>query len=213
MTSLTCRIVDAAAARQSASPAIVFRLRIGDASGERVHAVALRAQIQIRARARSYVSHEQERLTELFGTPAQWERTLTNVLWTQSSVVVPSFVGEIEIDLPVSCTYDLEVASAKYLHAVRDGDVPVVFAFSGTIFKSAPDRMHVELVAHDLESRYLMPARVWHDAMDQFFPGGGWVRLRRETLDRLQAFRGRQALVGWDDAIDRLLERVQEQAT
>jgi hypothetical protein len=42
--------------------------------------------------------------------------------------------------------------------------------------------------------------------MDQFFPGGGWVRLQRETLDRLQAFRGRQAVTTWDETIDALLQ-------
>jgi hypothetical protein len=57
-----------------------------------------------------------------------------------------------------------------------------------------------------------MPAQVWHMAMDRFFPGGGWLRLRRETIDRLQTFRGRQAVITWDEAIERLLEceRAQE---
>jgi hypothetical protein len=41
--------------------------------------------------------------------------------------------------------------------------------------------------------------------MNQFFPGGGWVRLQRSTLDRLQLFRGRHAVVTWDEAIERLL--------
>src|SRR5215510_3788839 len=93
MTALTCRITGAAPAQQSASPAIVFRLRIGDSAGGCVHAVALRCQIQIQARARRYDGDEQRRLFELFGTPAQWDRTLTTVLWAQSSVVVPSFEG------------------------------------------------------------------------------------------------------------------------
>jgi hypothetical protein len=51
-----------------------------------------------------------------------------------------------------------------------------------------------------------MPARVWQTTMDQFFPGGGWIRLQRETIDRLQAFRGRHAVLSWDAAIDRLLQ-------
>jgi hypothetical protein len=42
--------------------------------------------------------------------------------------------------------------------------------------------------------------------MDQFFPGGGWLMLRRDTIDRLQAFRGRHAVVTWDEAIELLLQ-------
>jgi hypothetical protein len=49
--------------------------------------------------------------------------------------------------------------------------------------------------------------------MDQFFPGGGWLRLQRDTLDRLQAFRGREAVVTWDEAIDRLLQHAIPQET
>ena len=42
--------------------------------------------------------------------------------------------------------------------------------------------------------------------MEQFFPGGGWIRLQRDTIDRLQEFRGRQAQVTWDEAIAVLLD-------
>ena len=32
------------------------------------------------------------------------------------------------------CTYDFDVSGATYLHALRDGEVPLLFLFSGTVF-------------------------------------------------------------------------------
>ena len=32
------------------------------------------------------------------------------------------------------CTYDLELAAAKYIHSMPDGEVPLLFNFTGTIF-------------------------------------------------------------------------------
>jgi hypothetical protein len=146
---------------------------------------------------------------------SQWDRTLHGVTWSQSTLIVPSFERRIDVELPVACTYDLEVAAAKYLHAVRDGDVPLLFMFSGTVFAPAEapvaSGLAMEPVPWDLDASFRMPAQTWRAAMDQFFPGGGWVRLSRETLDRLQAFRGRRAVVTWDEAIDQLLERARSQ--
>jgi len=215
MTVLAIGITDARPASQIAAPAITFRLYLEDILGGRIHALVLRCQIRIEPRRRRYTPGEQERLYELFGDPSQWDRTLQAVTWSHTSLVVPGFERHAEVDLTVPCTYDLEVASAKYLHAVREGDIPLVFLFSGTIFKAGEaakagaietGAFIVEPVSWDLEAAYPMPSAVWQTTMDQFFPGGGWLRLQRETLDRLQAFRGRQALVTWDEAIDLLLQ-------
>jgi len=207
MSALAVAIVNARPSAQTAAPAIVFRLRIEHVTGGRVHALALRCQVRIEPRGRKYTSDEQSRLYELFGDVSQWQRSLQPVTWAHAALMVPSFERHIEVDLPVACTYDLEVASAKYLHAARDGDVPLAFAFSGSIF--APDAggsLTIEPVPWDLDATYRMPAGVWHAAMDQFFPGGGWLRLQRETIDRLQAFRGQHAVISWDEAIGLLLE-------
>lgn len=206
MTTLRIDVVDARPSAQTAAPGTTFRLRLEELSGSRLHAVALRCQTRIEPRGRRYTKDEQARLYELFGDVSQWDRTLRGVTWAHSSLVVPSFEGQIEIDMPVGCTYDLEVASAKYLHAIRDGDVPLVFLFSGSIFNASANGLCVEPVPWDLEASFRMPAQVWRSTMEQFFPGGGWLRLQRDTIDRLQAFRGRRAVVTWDEAIDLLLQ-------
>ena len=64
-------------------------------------------------------------------------RTLRPFLWTHVATTVARFVGTTEVDLPVTCTYDFEVAGAKYLHALEDGEIPLVLLFSGTVFVRA----------------------------------------------------------------------------
>jgi hypothetical protein len=222
---LAMTVLEARPSAQTAAPGITFRLRVENVAETRVHAIALRCQVRIEPRGRRYSGAEQQRLYELFGDVAQWDRTLRGLTWWHATLVVPSFDRRIEVDLPVPCTYDLEVASAKYLHAVRDGDVQLLFLFSGTVFAAqrtsaaptlaarTPPAVFIEPVPWDLEASFRMPARVWQAAMDQFFPGGGWVRLSRETIDRLQAFRGRQAVVTWDETIDRLLAQARSEET
>lgn len=213
MRTLAVTIVDARPSAQTAAPAITFRLRIENVSEARVQAIALRCQVRIEPRGRRYTMDEQQRLYELFGDVSQWDRTLRSVTWTHTTLVVPSFERHIEVDLQVACTYDLEVASAKYLHAIRGGDVPLLFLFSGTVFGAGQPGLSIEPVPWDLDASYRMPAQVWQSAMDQFFPGGGWIRLHRETIDRLQAFRGRHAVVTWDEAIDLLLQHAMREET
>ena len=214
-TTLAVTVLDAQPSAQTAAPAVTFRLRIEDLGEGRMHALALRCQTRIEPRGRRYTKEEQARLYELFGDVSQWDRSLNGVTWAHTALMVPSFARRIDVDLPVACTYDLEVASAKYLHAIRDGDVPLAFLFSGTMFKAQDggSALTIEPVPWDLGASFRMAARVWHGAMDQFFPGGGWLRLRRDTIDRLQAFRGRQAVVSWDEAIEQLLQRAEPEHT
>ena len=208
MSALAVTVLDAVPSAQTAAPGIVFRLRLENILSCRIHALGLRCHVQIDPRTRKHSPDEQSRLYELFGSAQQWERALRPVTWAHASTVVPSFDRQIEIDLPVACTYDLEVASAKYLHAIRTGYVPLTFAFSGTSF-SLTDRssLTIQPVPWDVEASFRMPSTVWRAAMDQFFPGGGWLRLKRDTIDRLQAFRGQQAMLSWDEAIGLLLNR------
>jgi hypothetical protein len=42
--------------------------------------------------------------------------------------------------------------------------------------------------------------------MDTHFPNSGWLRLQRDTLDALAAFRTDRTLPTWDDAILAVLE-------
>jgi hypothetical protein len=46
--------------------------------------------------------------------------------------------------------------------------------------------------------------------MDRHFPGSAWLRLGRDSFDRLHAYRARHAHLSWDDAVDALLREAGE---
>jgi hypothetical protein len=126
------------------------------------------------------------------------------------SLMVPSFTGSTEIDLPVPCTYDFEVAASKYLHALGDGEVPLLLLFSGTVFTKGLSGFSVDQVPWHKEATYRLPVAVWREIMDRFFPGAGWIRVRRDTLDALQRFKAVRALPTWDDALEALFKEAGE---
>lgn len=50
-----------------------------------------------------------------------------------------------------------------------------------------------------------MPVEVWQEMVEQHFPGCGWIRLPRDTVDALLAFRSQRALPSWEAAVRALL--------
>jgi hypothetical protein len=188
----------------AAGPSVQLDLRV--IADEPVHAVALRTQIRIEPRRRRYTAVEEDRLTDLFGEPARWGETLNPLQLATVAALVPGFTGSTTVPLAVPLTYDLDVAAAKYLHGLEVGDVPLLLLFSGTVFRGAPDRVQVGLVPWHEEATYRLPVAVWRAAMDAHFPDAGWVRLRRETLEALRAYRSERVLPTWDDTVERLLK-------
>ena len=205
MISLGFEILGVRAEPYAAVPTLMFRLRITEETGERIHAIALRCQIQIEPRQRHYEGAEQERLFELFGEAPRWGETLQTLLWTHATLMVQGFTGSCELDLPVACTYDFEVTAAKYFHALDGGEIPLRMLFSGTAFTRGQTGFSVEPVPWEKEAPFRLPVRVWRELMDHYFPGGAWIRLRRESFDALHQFKGRRALATWDDAVETLL--------
>jgi hypothetical protein len=206
MSDLVFDCLDARADRYAAVPTLQLRLRISETTGQQVHTVALRCQIRIEPQRRRYSPEEAGNLLDLFGEPARWGDTLRPLQFSTVALMVPGFQGSVEVDLPVVCTYDFEVAAAKYLHGLGDGEVPLLLLFSGTLFTKAPSGFAVEQVPWHKETSYRLPVRVWRELMDLYFPGGGWIRVRHDTLDALQRFKSTRALPTWDDALETLLE-------
>ena len=109
--------------------------------------------------------------------------------------------------MQVPCTYDLEVASARYLYGLDDGTIPLLLLFSGTVFLASGDGdgFSVELVPWSSEASYRLPVSVWQEVVDIHFPGSAWLRCGRETLDALAEFKAARALPTWDATLSALL--------
>jgi hypothetical protein len=191
--------------RYAAGPTLRFALRIAETTGVRVHAIALRLQMRIEPKRRRYSDAEAERLLDLFGERRRWGDTMKPMQFVLADVMVPGFDGSIEVDVPIPCTYDLEVAAAKYFHALDEGDIPLLMLFSGTVFTKGESGFSVEQVPWHKEVSFGMPVKVWDEMMDLFFPGQAWIRVDRETLDALQRFKSHRALTGWDETLAALL--------
>lgn len=189
----------------AAGPTLVFRLRITASDQARVHALALRCQIRIEPVRRGYGDAEAARLTDLFGERSRWGSTLNPVQFAQVSVMVPGFTGEVETDLVVPCTYDMDIASTRYFHALEEGEIPLLMLFSGTAF-TGERGFRVEPVPWDKEAAFRMPVKTWREMVDQHFPGSGWIRLPRDTMDALLAHRSRCALPSWEATVEALLD-------
>jgi hypothetical protein len=198
----------------AAVPTIAFRLSVQcPVATQTIHSVALRCQIQIEAQRRNYKAEEKAGLRDLFGEPDRWSQTLRPLLWSHASITVPEFEGTVKVELPVACTFDFNVAAAKYFHAVEEGDIPLVFQFSGTIFYAAADgALRIAQIGWDRESRFRLPAHVWREMMDLYYPNSAWLRLRREVFERLLAHKQQQGLATWEEAIEHLLPAAKKQA-
>jgi hypothetical protein len=205
MTDLQLSVVDVAAETYAVAPTLLVRLRVEERSGEVVHALAVRAQIRIEPQRRRYDEAEERGLLDLFGARERWAETMKPFLWMHATAMVPGFTGQTDVDLALPCTYDFEVAGAKYLQALGDGDVPLVLLFSGTVFTRAGTGISVTQVPWDKEASYRMPVRVWRDMMDRHFPGSQWLRLDRDAVAALAHYKGTRGLTSLEDAVTSLL--------
>ncbi len=211
MDEISFACLGAEPAPYAAGPTIRLRMRATAGGDEPVHALALRCQVRIDATRRRYSDAEAAGLADLFGDRSRWGRTLGQLQLAFLGQVLPGFAGEREFELELPCSYDVEVAAHKYLAALDEGEVPLVLLFSGTVFSGAPGSISVSPVPWHSEAGLRMPVRVWQDTMDLHFPGQAWLRLDRDLWRRLAAYRSRHQLVGWDDAVERLLKEAGEE--
>src|SRR5579871_6187257 len=137
MPDLSFRIDGAQATPFAATPQLSVRVAIQNGTeGQRVDGIWLRCQVRIEAPRRDHSTEEADRLRDVFGAPAQWSRSLHDLLWTNLSVAVPPFTGTAAVELALPCSYDFGWTAGRYLHALAGGVVPLIFLFSGTVFHS-----------------------------------------------------------------------------
>jgi hypothetical protein len=195
----------------AAGPSLLFDVQINDDSGRQVHSVALRTQIRIEPRGRTYTPQESAKLVDLFGEPSRWGETLNPLQLATIGTTVSGFVGSTTVPVPVPLSYDLDIAATKYFHGLsdepdEDRGVPLLLLFSGTVFYAGPTGVQVGLVSWSEEATYRLPVATWRATMDDHFPGAAWVRVSRSTLDALSAYRSERVIPDWDDTFERLLK-------
>jgi hypothetical protein len=177
----------------------------------KIHAMLLRVQVQIVPKSRHYSDFVHNRLLDVYGTPERCGETVHSFMWTQASLSVPSFENQTTVDLPIVSTYAFDVLAAKYLQALDDGDIPLEFLFSGTVFYQDPVRgVQVQPISWNSEADFSLPVNIWRELMEAFFPQQGWVRLDSSIIDRLNLFRSRHEVSTWDETVTLLLNEAEE---
>ena len=211
MPDLDFRVEGAEVLEYAAAPSLLFKLHVENLEGEPIRSVSLNTQIRIAATQRHYDTMEQERLLEVFGEPHRWGNTLRSLLGTHTTLQVSPFSGTTVVDMPVPCTYDLDVVAAKYFYALEDGEVPLEFLFSGTVFYAGEGgRLQIARISWEKEAEYRMPVRLWKEMMEQYFPNSAWIRLHKDAFDQLYDYKVRMGLPTWEAAVEALL-RASEQ--
>ena len=171
----------------------------------------LRAQIQIDVTRRHYTVEEQAKLLDLFGEPDRWAKTLRSLLWTHATVIVPGFAKQTVAEMQVPCTFDFNVAATKYFHGLADGDLPLNFLFSGTVFYADEDeRLQASPISWDKEAKFKLPLKTWKELIDQYYPNSAWLYLRRDVFDRLYQYKVRHGILTWEQVIERVLAATEE---
>ena len=215
MPDLNFEVVGAEVPHFAAVPTLIFKLRISNADEqERIHSITLHSQIQISVNRRRYSPEAQEKLLEVFGEPKRWGETLRPLLWTHANVFVSQFTGCTVVDMPIACTYDFEVAGTKYFSALGDGDIPLTFLFSGTIFyEGEEENLQVAQISWSKEATYRFPVQVWQEMMARYYPNSTFIRLHKDVFDRLYQFKATRGLPTWEDVVVRLLQMSEQVET
>ena len=212
MVDLSFQVEHGEPQRAAAEPLLVFKLHVQEAgqavaSPTPIHAVVLRCQVRIEPGRRRYTAAEQEHLLDLFGTPERWGQTLRPMLWQHVGAVVPPFSGSVVTDLLLPCSFDFSLAATKYFAALQDGDIPLCFLFSGTVFyQSADEVLQVAQIPWEREASFRLPAATWQALMDTYYPNSAWLCLRKDVFELLRRYKSQQGLATMDQAIEELLD-------
>lgn len=207
MPDLNFQVTGVEVTAHAAVPLLTFKLAITNTPAtETIHTVILQCQIQIETIRRQYTGAEKAKLRDLFGEPERWGQTLRTMLWAHAQTTIRAFTGSATVGLPVACTYDLNMAGTKYFYALEQGDIPLRFLFSGTIFYAGqPMGLQVAQISWDKEATFRLPVKIWHDMMDQYYPNSAWLYLRRDIFDRLYQYKVQHGLPTWEETLQRLL--------
>ncbi len=212
MFDLNFQIESAEPIDHAASPQLAFRLAITETAAMAIQSVLLKCQIRIEPTRRHYQAEDPARLLDMFGPPDRWGQTMRSMLWTHTQSFVPAFTGGTTVELAVPCSFDFNLAATKYFAAMNEGQIPLCFLFSGTVFYQTGDgRLQVAPISLDKQADFRLPVAVWRKMMDHYYPHSAWLCLDRDVFDRLLRYKAGNGLPTWEIALENLLARETEQ--
>lgn len=191
----------------STAPLLLFKLKVTNKSpAVPVQNLMLNCQIRIEPTRRQYGPGDHDRLRDLFGEPERWGQTLQGFLWTHASAATSQFQSDCEIDLPVACSFDFNIAATKYFYGLEDGEAPLLLLFSGSVFYRDGDGcLQICQIPWSKEAAFRLPVKTWRSMMDHYYPDSAWLRLRRDVLDQLYRYKRQSGLPTFEMALERLL--------
>jgi hypothetical protein len=204
---LDFNVLGARTVKYAAAPMLTIDLQVNEPSGREVYMVALTIQLMIEPARRSYDDATRERLVELFGAPERWAVTTRSLVWAKLDVLVPAFTGSTTVTVPVACHFDLELAAAKYLHSLPDGEAPLAMHFNGMVYYPGDDGgLQMVLIPWSKSIDFRMPVSVWQDTIAHYYPGTTWIAVRTDTFEALQREKLTRGLATLDDCVSELLQ-------
>lgn len=208
MPDLKFEIISSKVKQFAAVPTLVFNLQItNETPNEEVYAAALKCQVMIEAVKRRYNEETKDRLYELFGGAERWHDTLRTTFWQMITVPVPRFTGQTIVEINVPCSEDQGIAAGKYFYAVREGEIPLAFLFSGTLFyKDVEGDLQITLIPWEKEALCKMPASLWQDMMDLHFPDTRWLQVRKSIYERLVQYKAMNNFPTLETCLENILE-------
>jgi hypothetical protein len=128
-------------------------------------------------------------------------------VWAKLDVLVPAFTGTTTVTVPISCHYDLELAAAKYLHALPDGEAPLALHFNGMVYYPGEDgALQMVLIPWSKSIDFRMPVSVWQETIAHYYPGTAWIAVRSQTFEALQREKLARGLATLDACVSALLD-------
>ncbi|MBV8431228.1 MAG: hypothetical protein JO244_08705 [Solirubrobacterales bacterium] len=201
-------VIGARAVRYAATPTLALDLQVSESTGRPVYMMALTIQLMIEPARRRYDEATRQRLAELFGPPERWAVTTRSLVWAQLDVLVPAFTGSTTVTVPITCSYDFELAAAKYLYSLPDGEAPLALHFNGTIYYPRDDgALQMVLVPWNKSIDFRMPVSVWRETVEHYYPNTNWIALRSQTLVALQQAKLDRGLATLDACVQALLDQ------
>ena len=199
-------VLGARPVKYAAAPMLALDLQVTETTGAPVYMIALTIQLMIEPARRRYDDATRNRLVELFGAPERWAVTTRSLVWAKLDVLVPAFTGTITVTVPIACHYDLELAAAKYLHSLPDGEAPLALHFNGMIYYPGDDGgLQMALIPWSKSIDFRMPVAVWQDTIAHYYPGTAWVAVRADTFEALQREKLARGLATLDACVNALL--------